>query len=126
MEGAVVGVAVVAEATAVVVVDVLVADASRRTTALNAYVSGLGSTRRIVVHDTLLDRGRDDEVRAVLLGETLDESRHGVRTAVKAVTWHELFVRADQRFRDVPPAEFAKSWRECRFNSQPVPPSPRG
>ncbi|MQY02497.1 M48 family metallopeptidase [Actinomadura macrotermitis] len=34
--------------------DVLVADASRRTTALNAYVSGFGSTRRIVVYDTLL------------------------------------------------------------------------
>lgn len=35
--------------------DVLVADASRRTTALNAYVSGFGSTRRIVVYDTLLE-----------------------------------------------------------------------
>ncbi|MFI5731392.1 M48 family metallopeptidase [Kribbella sp. NPDC051587] len=34
--------------------DVLVADASRRTTALNAYVSGFGSTRRLVVYDTLL------------------------------------------------------------------------
>jgi STE24 endopeptidase len=33
--------------------DVLVADASRRTTTLNAYVSGFGSTRRIVVYDTL-------------------------------------------------------------------------
>ena len=35
--------------------DVLVADASRRTTTLNAYVSGFGSTRRVVVYDTLLD-----------------------------------------------------------------------
>ncbi|WP_066362340.1 M48 family metallopeptidase [Herbidospora mongoliensis] len=35
--------------------DVLVADASRRTTALNAYVSGFGATRRIVVYDTLLE-----------------------------------------------------------------------
>ncbi|GGP91273.1 STE24 endopeptidase [Actinomadura coerulea] len=34
--------------------DVLVADASRRTTSLNAYVSGFGSTRRIVLYDTLL------------------------------------------------------------------------
>ena len=34
--------------------DVLVADASRRTRAVNAYVSGLGPTRRIVVYDTLL------------------------------------------------------------------------
>lgn len=37
--------------------DVLVADASRRTTALNAYVSGFGATRRIVVYDTLLTPG---------------------------------------------------------------------
>ncbi|HSO54327.1 MAG TPA: M48 family metalloprotease, partial [Actinomycetes bacterium] len=34
--------------------DVLVADASRRTTRVNAYVSGLGRTRRVVVYDTLL------------------------------------------------------------------------
>lgn len=35
--------------------DVLVADASRRTRAVNAYVSGYGPTRRIVVYDTLLE-----------------------------------------------------------------------
>lgn len=34
----------------------LVADASRRTTAQNAYVSGLWGTRRIVVYDTMLER----------------------------------------------------------------------
>jgi STE24 endopeptidase len=34
--------------------DVLVADASRRTTRVNAYVSGLGRTRRVVIYDTLL------------------------------------------------------------------------
>ncbi|MQA97783.1 MAG: M48 family metalloprotease [Streptosporangiales bacterium] len=49
--------------------DVLVADASRRTTALNAYVSGFGSTRRIVVYDTLLERGTPEEVRLVVAHE---------------------------------------------------------
>lgn len=34
--------------------DILVADASRRTTAENAYVSGFGRTKRIVIYDTLL------------------------------------------------------------------------
>ena len=34
--------------------DVLVADASRRTTTLNAYVSGFGDTRRVVVYDNLV------------------------------------------------------------------------
>ena len=34
---------------------VLVADASKRTTAANAYVSGLGPTKRVVFYDTILD-----------------------------------------------------------------------
>ena len=34
---------------------VLVADASRRTTTANAYVSGLGPTKRVVFYDTILD-----------------------------------------------------------------------
>ena len=38
-------------------------DASRRTTALNAYVSGFGSTRRIVVYDTVLEQLPDDRDR---------------------------------------------------------------
>jgi STE24 endopeptidase len=49
--------------------DVLVADASRRTTALNAYVSGFGSTRRIVVYDTLLASATPAEVRLVVAHE---------------------------------------------------------
>jgi STE24 endopeptidase len=60
--------------------DVLVADASRRTTALNAYVSGLGPTRRVVVHDTLLDRGADDEAAAVVAHELGHVTAHDVRT----------------------------------------------
>jgi STE24 endopeptidase len=49
--------------------DVLVADASRRTTGLNAYVSGLGATRRMVVYDTLLREAPPDEVRSVVAHE---------------------------------------------------------
>jgi STE24 endopeptidase len=49
--------------------DVLVADASRRTTALNAYVSGFGATRRIVVYDTLLATGEDRETELVVAHE---------------------------------------------------------
>lgn len=49
--------------------DVLVADASRRTTAVNAYVSGLGPTRRVVVYDTLLREADPAEVTAVVAHE---------------------------------------------------------
>jgi STE24 endopeptidase len=48
---------------------VLVSDASRRTTKHNAYVSGLGATRRVVVFDTLLARGDDRDVRLVVAHE---------------------------------------------------------
>ncbi|MBC6462439.1 M48 family metallopeptidase [Actinomadura sp. HBU206391] len=49
--------------------DVLIADASRRTSALNAYVSGFGSTRRVVVYDTLLKSGRPDEIKLIVAHE---------------------------------------------------------
>jgi STE24 endopeptidase len=49
--------------------DVLVADASRRTTKHNAYVSGIGRTRRVVLWDTLLDRGEPGEIRLVVAHE---------------------------------------------------------
>lgn len=49
--------------------DVLVADASRRTTKLNAYVSGIGRTRRVVVFDTLLEAADPGAVRVVVAHE---------------------------------------------------------
>jgi STE24 endopeptidase len=49
--------------------DVLVADASRRTTSLNAYVSGFGSTRRIVVYDTLLRSTPPARIEAIVAHE---------------------------------------------------------
>jgi STE24 endopeptidase len=58
-----------AEQEGVEVDEVLVADASRRTTTLNAYVSGLGDTRRIVVYDTLLAAATPEEVRSVVAHE---------------------------------------------------------
>jgi len=49
--------------------DVLVADASRRTTKVNAYVSGLGSTRRVVLYDTLLRDADEREIELILAHE---------------------------------------------------------
>ena len=49
--------------------DVLVADASRRTTKVNAYVSGLGSTRRVVLYDTLLREADEREIELILAHE---------------------------------------------------------
>jgi STE24 endopeptidase len=49
--------------------DILVADASRRTTADNAYVSGFGASRRLVLDDTLLRHDTPAEVRVITAHE---------------------------------------------------------
>jgi STE24 endopeptidase len=67
-----------AERGGVPVRDVLVADASRRTTALNAYVSGLGATRRIVVFDTLVTGAPAEEVEVVVAHELGHAARRDV------------------------------------------------
>jgi STE24 endopeptidase len=90
--------------------DVLVADASRRTTRVNAYVSGLGRTRRVVVYDTLLaGASRDWSVAgggtaastsagAASAGASGGRSVAGVADEVALVAAHEL---AHVRHRDV-------------------------
>jgi STE24 endopeptidase len=64
-----------AEAAGVKVGEVYSIDASRRTTAANAYVTGLGPTKRVVLFDTLLDRYSRNEVRLVVAHE-LAHVRH--------------------------------------------------
>jgi STE24 endopeptidase len=49
--------------------DILVADASRRTTTDNAYVSGFGASRRLVLDDTLLRHDTPAEVRVITAHE---------------------------------------------------------
>jgi STE24 endopeptidase len=44
-------------------------DASRRTTATNAYVWGIGKTKRVVIYDTLIRSYPDDQVRSVVAHE---------------------------------------------------------
>jgi STE24 endopeptidase len=44
-------------------------DASRRTTAANAYVTGLGHTKRVVLYDTLVENFSRDELRLVVAHE---------------------------------------------------------
>ena len=48
---------------------ILLMDASRRTTKSNAYFAGLGRTKQIVLYDTLLHHHPQDEVKAVIAHE---------------------------------------------------------
>jgi STE24 endopeptidase len=67
---------------------VQVADASRRTTAANAYVAGLGPTRRVVFYDTILDgRFTEGELVAVAAHELAHVARHHLW---KGLAWFTL------------------------------------
>jgi STE24 endopeptidase len=44
-------------------------DASRRSTALNAYVDGIGKTKRVVLYDNLIDDTDDAELRSIVAHE---------------------------------------------------------
>ncbi len=70
------GVFALADREQVPVDDVLVADASRRTTTLNAYVSGFGSTRRVVLYDNLVEGLPESQTLSIVAHE-LAHARHG-------------------------------------------------
>jgi STE24 endopeptidase len=67
--------------------EVYSSDASRRTTAANAYVGGLGHTKRVVIYDNLLERFPPAEVRSVVAHE-LGHQRH--RDLQRGLLWLAL------------------------------------
>jgi STE24 endopeptidase len=71
-----------AEAAGVAVGEVYSVDASRRTNAANAYVTGLGPTKRVVLFDTLLDRYGRDEIRGVVAHELAHVRYRDVRRGI--------------------------------------------
>lgn len=74
------GVLDLAAAEGVRVDEVLEADASRRTTTLNAYVSGFGDTRRVVLYDTLVDDLPTDQALSVVAHELAHAQHDDVLT----------------------------------------------
>jgi STE24 endopeptidase len=66
-------------------------DASRRTTGANAYVNGLGHTKRVVLYDTLIDRFPPDQVRSVVAHE-LGHVKH--RDVPRGLLWLALVAPA--------------------------------
>jgi STE24 endopeptidase len=75
-----------ARAAGLKVSDVYSVDASRRTTAANAYVTGLGPTKRVVLFDTLLDRYNREEVRVVVAHELAHVRQRDVLRGVAYAT----------------------------------------
>jgi len=67
-----------AERAGVDIGEVYSVDASRRSTAANAYVAGLGRTKRVVLYDTLLENFTRDEVRLVVAHELAHQHHRDV------------------------------------------------
>jgi STE24 endopeptidase len=63
--------------------NVQVADASRRTTAANAYVAGIGPSKRVVLYDTILDGSFSQ-------GELLSVSAHELAHVARSHLWKGL------------------------------------
>jgi STE24 endopeptidase len=80
-----------ARAAGVSVGEVYSVDASRRTTAANAYVTGLGPTKRVVLFDTLIDRYDRQQVKVVVAHE-LAHVRH--RDVARGVAYGALVAPA--------------------------------
>jgi STE24 endopeptidase len=80
-----------ARAAGVEVGEVYSVDASRRTSGANAYVTGLGPTKRVVLFDTLLDRYSPEEVGVVVAHE-LAHVRH--RDVMRALAFSALVAPA--------------------------------
>jgi STE24 endopeptidase len=59
-------------------------DASRRTSAANAYVVGLGHTKRVVIYDNLIDDFPRDELRVVVAHELGHQKHHDL---LRGLAW---------------------------------------
>jgi STE24 endopeptidase len=64
------------------ITQVLVSDASKRTTAENAYVAGLGKSKQLVVYDTLLNQQDPKETEFIIAHELGHEQKNHVLKGV--------------------------------------------
>jgi STE24 endopeptidase len=80
-----------AERAGVDVGEVYRVDASRRTTAANAYVGGLGNSKRVVLYDNLISGFPRDEMRTVVAHE-LGHQKHN--DLIRGLAWLALVAPA--------------------------------
>lgn len=66
-------------------------DASRRTTAANAYVGGLGQTKRVVLFDNLIERFPPEQVRSVVAHELAHQKHQDIW---RGIAWLALVAPA--------------------------------
>ena len=71
--------------------DVLVVDASRQSSHTNAYFTGFGATRRIVLYDTLLKAHTPEEIESILAHEMGHWQHHHIVKGIALATVAALF-----------------------------------
>ena len=96
-----------AERAGVDVGEVYRVDASRRTSAANAYVNGLGHSKRVVLYDNLIDRFPHDEVRIVVAHELAHQKHNDL---LRGLAWLALVAPAGH----VPDAGAGRAVRRAR------------
>jgi STE24 endopeptidase len=93
-------------------------DASRRTTAANAYVGGLGHSKRVVLYDNLISGFPRDEIRMVVAHE-LGHQKHN--DLIRGLVWLALVAPAGTFLVQRLAEAFA---RRERFDDPRVKPGP--
>jgi STE24 endopeptidase len=79
-------------------------DASRRTSAANAYVNGLGNSKRVVLYDNLINRFPHDEVRVVVAHELAHQKHNDL---LRGLAWLALVAPAGTFLAQVLAERFA-------------------
>lgn len=92
-------------------------DASRRTSAANAYVNGLGHSKRVVLYDNLLTSFPRDEVRLVVAHE-LSHQKH--RDLLRGLAWLALVAPAGTFLTQRLAERFFRRLRAPGFRPGPV------
>ena len=70
------------EAAGVDIGEVYRVDASRRVSSLNAYVDGIGSSKRVVIYDNLLEQAKRAELRSVVAHELAHVAHADIRRGI--------------------------------------------
>lgn len=95
--------------------EILVMDASKRTTKANAYFAGVGSTKQIVLYDNLLNYYSQPEIKAVIAHEIAHWQKGHIVKGLSLgiigsfILWGGayLVIRSEMRGRKVPPKVWA-------------------
>ena len=98
-------------------------DASRRTTAANAYVTGIGRTKRVVLYDTLLKEFTAAETRLVVAHELAHVKHrdvgHGLLWLALVAPFGTLAVARAADELTKPEREPGPGGRRCHSRSSP-------